>query len=218
MPRGDGGAAIFVAPRGLQKKSAADLPRVGSLESEFAVAVARQQFHGEDGLLPDAFLPAGAGDIEKRLLQSVRGHHKRAGGGARGHRAGGGIEERVHLLLVLRLAEHGKIKRNIVNSPADGKFSAAVRKRQVIHRGARLHQRLAHKLIPIAAQADLRHPVRTQAPVVLHECTRQGIGDVDVCIACECRVPNLLTRRVEGLDFAACALLIQHHDGNICAR
>ena len=180
------------------------------------MAVARQQFHGKNCFFPDALLPTGAGDIEKRLLQAVRGHHERAGCRARGHRARGGIVERVHLLLVLCLPQHRKIQRNIVNAPADGKFSAAVCERQIVDSGARLHQCLVEKLVPISTQTDLCHPTRTDCPVVLDERPRKCVILIDNRIPGKRRPPHQLLRCVKRLNFAACALLVQQHHGNIC--
>src|SRR5258708_18115984 len=136
VARGNGRAAVFVAPRGLQQKDAPDLSWVRSFEGQFPVTVARQQFHGNNRFFPDALLPAGAGDIEKRLLQTVRGHCERTGRGARDHRARGGIIERVHLLLVLRPAAPGKIQRDGGNSPPHGKFSAGVGELHIVPGGA----------------------------------------------------------------------------------
>src|SRR5260221_8970580 len=167
MAQGKSCRAIAVLAGVLQKKSPTGPRRCLVHVDKTVIAVARQQFDGDQRVTPDSLLPPRAAGREARLPQPSRGHRKLADCRSANRYRAGSVEKSVDLLLVERLLDDVKIQRSIVNAPAEGEFRIVVAERQHIAGQARLEHGALRKTVPVRTQARLQNDALCRGPRVL---------------------------------------------------
>src|SRR5215472_3791556 len=170
------GRAIAVLALILKQKNSARLRGLLVHIGEAMGAVAREQIQGNERIAPKLLLPASAGGRKARLRETPCGQDEPAQHRAWRNHVGGGIVERVDLLLIESLSNERKVKGHVVNAPAQREFRAIIAEWQNVARDARFGHGASGEAVPVRAQSGLKDEVPAEGPGILRVGARLGVG------------------------------------------